>query len=36
MSSQGSVDSDHLGKLRVGVEEPKLMAAELRAAQGKV
>lgn len=36
MSSQGSVDSDHLGKLRAGVDDPKLMATVRRAAQGKV
>lgn len=29
MSSQGSVDSDHLGKLRVGVEDPLLAATGL-------
>lgn len=32
MSSQGSVDSDHLGKLMVGVEDPKLITAGLRTA----
>lgn len=36
MSSQGSVDSDHLGKLGQGVKDSKLTGSGLRGAQRKV
>lgn len=36
MSSQGSMDSDHLGKLGQGVKDSKLMGSGLRGAQRKV
>lgn len=36
MSSQGSVDSDHLGKLGQEVKDSKLMGSALRGTQQKV